>query len=218
MKKLSLILFFIVGFLYAQDCNIPGHFQFQVDNYYRGCYDAIHHGPHKICYILTKEMVQEDSSPKRVSFTTNRDGGLLKAILEFNGYKMPTTNDYTNSGYERGHMVPAEDFDHSQDAYSSTFFIGNIWPQDEDCNNPGSWYVLERYVRSLALQYGKVEICIEVTEFSDNYIGREDRKICVPLFFKKIIKYNNITEIYNIPNKSGTTRTILEIKNLLLEE
>jgi hypothetical protein len=124
MRKISLILFFIVGFVYAQECDIPGHFQFKVDSYYEGCYDAIHHGPHKIHYILTREMVNEDANPQRVGFTTNKDDGILRAILEYNGYKMPTTEDYANSGYERGHMVPAEDFDHTQDAYSSTFFYG----------------------------------------------------------------------------------------------
>jgi DNA/RNA endonuclease G (NUC1) len=96
--------------------------------------------------------------------------------------------------------------------------MANIWPQDGDCNNPGAWYVLEKYVRNLALLWDKVEIFVEVTEFSNNYIGREDRKIYIPLSFKKIIIYNNELETYIIPNERGTPRTLSEVKNLLLEE
>jgi endonuclease G len=218
MKKVLFILLLITSltFCASQDNYIPpsGHFLFQVENYYSGCYDAIHHGPHKIWYTLTRDQVNEDAKPKRVGFTTNKDDGLLSAEMTLNGYKMPTTSDYTNSGYERGHMAPAEDFDHSQDAYSSTFFMANVWPQDSDVNNPGAWYVLEKYVRELALEYGTVEIEIEVTEFSNITFGRADRLIYVPLSFKKIIKYNNVIETYIVPNESGTARNLTDVKRL----
>jgi hypothetical protein len=228
MKKISLILFLVFNFsLGALECDIPGHFYFEVldesGNFlYEGCYDAIHHGPHLIHYILTKEMVINDVIPKRVSFTTNRDVSPskagLRATIEQNGYKMPTTEDYTNSGWERGHMVPAEDFDYSQYAYSSTFFMANIWPQNENCNNPGAWYVLERYARDLAIRYNRIEVWIEVTEFSNRFIGREFRLISVPLYFRKIFYYNNKRESFRVPNTIGTPRNIFEVKNLLMEE
>ena len=41
----------------------------------------------------------------------------------------PTTKDYTNSGYDRGHMCPAADQKWSQQAMYDCFVMANICPQ-----------------------------------------------------------------------------------------
>lgn len=59
--------------------------------------------------------------------------------------------DYTNSGYDRGHMCPAADRSASRSAMRSTFVMTNVCPQSPSLNR-GEWKKLEeacrKYVRS----------------------------------------------------------------------
>jgi endonuclease G len=58
------------------------------------------------------------------------------------------TGDYTNSGFDRGHMTPSADRTNTVDNNSATFFMTNIIPQAPD-NNQGVWARLEDYARTL---------------------------------------------------------------------
>lgn len=58
-------------------------------------------------------------------------------------------DDYTHTGFARGHLAPAEDFSRSQEAMDSTFITSNVIPQKESINS-GSWSQLEKKVRSWA--------------------------------------------------------------------
>ncbi len=84
----------------------------------------------------------------------NGPGVLLKKfkpdpILVKMGIKPVVHDDYTNSGYARGHLAPAEDFSRSQDAIESTFVMSNVIPQKGSVNS-GSWAQLEKQVRAWA--------------------------------------------------------------------
>ena len=57
--------------------------------------------------------------------------------------------DYTNSGYDRGHLVPSGDRTASRADNDPVFLMTNIIPQAPD-NNQGPWANLENYSRSLA--------------------------------------------------------------------
>eukprot|EP00755_Sulcionema_specki_P029867 Sspe_Gene.93091::Locus_65798_Transcript_1_3_Confidence_0.500_Length_1392::g.93091::m.93091 len=53
----------------------------------------------------------------------------------------------------RGHMVPAADMKHSQNAMDATFLLNhNVVPQDE-VNNEGAWFYLEALVRRSARKH-----------------------------------------------------------------
>ena len=56
--------------------------------------------------------------------------------------------DYTNSGYDRGHLIPSADRTKTIEDNSATFLMTNIIPQTPD-NNRGSWAELEKYSRQL---------------------------------------------------------------------
>lgn len=56
--------------------------------------------------------------------------------------------DYTNSGYDRGHLIPSADRTKTPEDNSTTFLMTNIIPQTPD-NNRGSWAELEKYSRRL---------------------------------------------------------------------
>ncbi|WP_250631787.1 DNA/RNA non-specific endonuclease [Rhodoflexus caldus] len=60
-----------------------------------------------------------------------------------------TTNHYTGSGFDRGHMCPSDDRDGSEEDNSATFLMTNIVPQAPK-NNQETWRLLEEYCRRLA--------------------------------------------------------------------
>lgn len=58
----------------------------------------------------------------------------------------PTTADYSNSGYDRGHLCPAADQKWSSTAMVDCFSLGNMAPQDHALNT-GAWKTLENKER-----------------------------------------------------------------------
>lgn len=63
----------------------------------------------------------------------------------------PTPDDYTNSGYDRGHMVPAANADDPNEM-SDTFLMTNMTPQLPSVNRV-AWRMLEDRVRSTPFKY-----------------------------------------------------------------
>src|SRR5574344_15467 len=50
--------------------------------------------------------------------------------------------DYKKSGYDKGHLVPADHFEYSFDAMNDTFFMSNMVPQTHKMN-AGQWKAIE---------------------------------------------------------------------------
>ena len=61
----------------------------------------------------------------------------------------PAYKDYTNSGYDRGHMCPAADQKWSEQAMWDSFVMANMCPQIHDLN-AGAWLTLENKERQWA--------------------------------------------------------------------
>jgi len=205
MKKLFRISFFVLTLIslftvYSFACDLEGHFDFTVYNdkgelLYSGCYDAIHLGPHITEYILTKERA-EATGVKRPSttFTQDRDKGVLQRLLLQRGYSLPNHRDYTNSGYDRGHMAPNADFNDTTENALMTFFIANIWPQTPSLNRV-DWLKTENETRRLASVYTKVKVIIIVDEFKTEKVGN----ITIPSCFKRrVYDLNTGNLIYEI--------------------
>ncbi len=64
------------------------------------------------------------------------------------GYYRASTSNYTNTGFDRGHMCPSEDRDGSDADNRATFLMTNIIPQSP-INNQQTWKNLEDYCRTL---------------------------------------------------------------------
>jgi endonuclease G, mitochondrial len=64
------------------------------------------------------------------------------------GWYQVTPNDYTGSGFDRGHMIPAADRNKTETDNQAVFLMTNILPQAPD-NNRGPWEELESYCRGL---------------------------------------------------------------------
>ena len=207
MLKYCFLLLLLCRVVLVFGCDLPGHFRFDVKNseeilLYSGCYDAVNKGPHIIEYILTKERA-EGRGTRRPSarFTQNRDGGVLQALLIENGYSLPHHRDFTNSGYDRGHMAPNGDFNDTYENALMTFFIANIWPQLPEVNRV-TWLETENKTRRLASEYLIVRVVIVVDEFSENKV----HDIQVPLNFKRrVYDFNSNELIYEIIIYQGVT-------------
>jgi len=59
--------------------------------------------------------------------------------------------DYTNTGFDRGHLCPSDDRDASASDNSATFLMTNIIPQAPDLNRQ-TWRLLEEYCRQLVAE------------------------------------------------------------------
>lgn len=64
------------------------------------------------------------------------------------GFYRAVTTDYTNTGFDRGHVCPSEDRDLSSSMNATTFLMTNIMPQAPNLNRI-TWVNLEDYSRVL---------------------------------------------------------------------
>jgi len=67
------------------------------------------------------------------------------------GWYQVIDQDYSGSGFDRGHSVPSGDRTCSTPDNSATFLMTNMMPQAAN-NNQGPWEELETYARTLASQ------------------------------------------------------------------
>ena len=94
--------------------------------------------------------------------------------------------DYRNSGWDRGHMVPAGDMKLDDQMMRESFYFSNICPQNRNLNG-GDWKALEELCRIYAQKYGKVYIvCGPI--IGNNMFGRLGiHQIVIPDAFYKVL-------------------------------
>ncbi len=73
------------------------------------------------------------------------------------GWYAVADNDYSGSGFDRGHMCPSGDRTRSVPDNSATFLMTNMVPQ-LGANNQGPWNDLENYCRTLVGQGNEIYI------------------------------------------------------------
>ena len=91
-------------------------------------------------------------------------------------------NDYSRSGYDRGHLCPSADRSNSEESNSETFLMTNMTPQTHALN-AGPWEKLETYSRSMVRRNTTLYI------IAGQYGEKEKlkNKVSVPTNFWKII-------------------------------
>jgi endonuclease G len=70
------------------------------------------------------------------------------------GFYRVVHSDYTNSGYDRGHMVMSEERTDNAEDNKATFILTNVLPQTPDLNR-GVWLKFENYCNRLCLDSNK---------------------------------------------------------------
>ncbi|MCB0687622.1 MAG: DNA/RNA non-specific endonuclease [Saprospiraceae bacterium] len=115
-----------------------------------------------------------------------------------------TYYDYKNSGYTKGHLVPAADRAYSVKTMEETFLMSNITPQTYAFNG-GIWRELEEQTRDWARTNRSLYIvCGPIFNKSNRqYIGTN--QVAVPEAFFKVILDDNPPELkgigFIIPNE-----------------
>lgn len=117
------------------------------------------------------------------------------------------SSDFSRSGYDRGHLVPAADFKCCQDLLTDTFWVSNLIPQDPDCNR-NVWNNLEQQTRNWARKKNRVYVFTgPVLKQGLKKIGQYNR-ISVPESVYKIILFiddanleNSQVKAFMMPNK-----------------
>lgn len=98
------------------------------------------------------------------------------------------TKDYSNSGYDRGHMAPAADMKWSEQAMKESFYMTNMCPQNHSCN-AGDWKDLEEFGRDLARKYKSIYICCgPIVTDTTTTIGLYHRIVVPQSFFKAFLR------------------------------
>lgn len=97
----------------------------------------------------------------------------------------PRHNDYTRSGYDRGHMAPAADMTWDEQAMRESFYMSNICPQVHGLN-AGAWKQLENKIRIWARRDSAIiVVCGPIVKESHPTIGRN--RVAVPDYFYKVV-------------------------------
>ncbi len=135
--------------------------------------------PNWVAYELTKEEV-EGVTPRGKHFIPDPEVPLGKSA---------TTDDYKNSGWDRGHMALAADMKWSGQAMKESFYLSNICPQNRNLN-AGIWKDLEEQVRGLTTEKGAIYVvCGPVVSMRPTTIGHN--KVAVPDSFFKVLLQND---------------------------
>lgn len=141
---------------------------------YRVSYDSTLHVPRSVEWFLTPHDLGNIRREPSWRFAADVPEVLTK----------PNHNDYTHSGLDRGHMVPALDRSASLSSMRSTFVLSNIAPQTPYINR-GAWKATEDSCRRLAALFDSIHVlACPVFLFGDTaFIG--ESRIAVPhAFFK----------------------------------
>jgi len=110
-------------------------------------YNDILLNPNWVSYELTSEEASATDISRTDEFLPDPDVRSRQA----------DTRDYSNSGFDRGHMAAAADMKWDRDAMVESFYMTNICPQDRDLN-AGLWLELEQKCRYWAKKYDRVWI------------------------------------------------------------
>ena len=144
---------------------------------------------------FTLSFNREHNNPNWVAWelTAEEANGSLPRADDFEPDPLLPSNhqvehaDYTRSGYDRGHMVPAADMKWDSKAMNDCFYMSNICPQTHTLN-AGGWETLESACRRWAKREGSVYIvCGPVYKGTKHKTIGNNLKITVPEGFFKVV-------------------------------
>lgn len=125
-------------------------------------------------------------------------------------------SDYTNSGYDRGHMVRSEERTRTVEDNKSTFLLTNILPQRPDLNR-GVWLNLENYCEELCKKENKELFVIAGGIFHS--VNRIKDLVAVPdSFFKIIVVLNRDESLQSITDTTKIIAVVMPNKNGIRNE
>lgn len=133
--------------------------------------------PNWVAYELTAEELQGGYETKSSSFSRDPNVKGRQASRE----------DYSRSGWDKGHMAPKADLRWSEKAYWESHYFTNVCPQNHEMN-AGDWNSLEKSVRRWARQYGRIWVVCGPIFDQQEFGTIGDARVQVPdAFFKALL-------------------------------
>lgn len=159
-------------------------------------YSTKYHSPIIVNWTLTKEELKN----------CNKRKGSFHRDPEANGQDV-SPDEFTDSGFDRGHLTPAEDNLFSNQTEYDSFDMTNITAQNPKLNRNG-WKWFENLTRLYAFQYDKVVVYSGVIFKTDNYM----KDVRIPDYFWKIVYIPSINKNISIlvPNIPVNGEDILD--------
>lgn len=157
-------------------------------------------------YLTRTRIEQAEQLSRNDNF--HEEGGLPKSMRA-------RLQDYSKSGYDRGHLSPNGDMATENQQYDS-FSLANIAPQSPR-NNRYVWRNIESATRQLAKKYGEVYVVTGVT-FTQKKITRLNNRVFVPSHFFKAVYIPAIAQagVYYAPNDESDRVEVISIDDLAL--
>lgn len=115
--------------------------------YYSLSYNEEYEQAEWVAYPLTKKSIQIPNVKRTDGFSA--DPAVLTHTL--------APDDYRNTGYTKGHLVPAGDMAFNDEAMEESFLMSNASPQLESFNK-GIWNQLEMQVRDWAYKFERLYV------------------------------------------------------------
>ena len=143
---------------------------------YTVSYNADYRIANWVAYVLTDKEARSDKAERQNKFVVDP---LVKGASA-------TNEDYTRTGYDRGHLAPAGDMKWSEKAMRESFYLSNITPQKPGLNR-GVWKELEEQIRLWARENGAVLIATGpvIPDEELNRLGKN--RVGVPRQFYKVL-------------------------------
>lgn len=125
-------------------------------------------------------------------------------------------DDYSGSGYDRGHLAPNADMATRSQQYDS-FSLANIAPQSPR-NNRYIWRNIESATRYLTQQYGEVYTITGVA-FTSKKAKQLNGQVLVPSHFYKAVYIPAINQagVYYAPNDESERIDIISVDELAIQ-
>ena len=147
---------------------------------YISYFNTKHRIPNCVIYELTATQVAQCDAPgaeKRKNYQFNADPMCSAS---------PQWSDYKHSGYDRGHMAPANDIKWSKTSMEESFYMTNICPQLHALND-GCWRKLELAIHRWAKRDKRLIIAAGPVLKNVMHTIGPDRNISVPAAFYKVV-------------------------------
>ena len=179
MRKLLLLLLY-VSFAFGQTISIK-HTAYDIT------FDTVLKEPVQSHYLLLSKNWGVKKSNRSANF--HKDSFVSSRV-------QGSKKDYKNSGYDKGHLSPNNDFRYSRKTQKENMVYTNVCPQNKWFNEH-LWLAVENYVRNIQKKY-------DVEVWTGTIFPTTDKKyagtLLIPSFYWKVIKYNGIYEAWKIPN------------------
>ena len=160
---------------------------------YQVCYDYSLKGSKYVAYTVDgQQLITADVHiKKRPNFYPENS-----IPVKYRSYP----EDYTRTGYDRGHMANHADFDYSANLVYMTYSMANIVPQDPEVNRH-TWVKAEKYERTMAKKMGTVNV-LNIISYTNQPQRIGKHQVAVPSSLTKVIysSNNNFQKCFSYQN------------------